>query len=667
MTGYDATLPWNQGVRGQQVLPLINDDAPVLRVEAGPGAGKTFGLARRVHRIVDPRGLGVDPARVLVVAFNRVIARDLYNAIHERLRESDVEGRPEVRTIHGFCLRLVGSSERLLLPHEREAMIFDVLHRYPELREQYGSSTATQQALRNHEAGHSDEAALWQACRRWLAQHAANLVGDLPGDVRDRLRGGDFADVRFDHVIVDEFQDLTPSEQELVTLLRAEGGQLLALGDPRQSIYAFRGNDRTGLRNLERLTQQPVVDIPMTECQRCPPEIVRAANQLTVLDPATPMDPASEEAANVHLVHWTTPNSEAAGMAAAIARNIVENPEDRHLVMVTRRAFGYDLLRRLSEEAPDVPVELSFSESILELWPVREAFLWLSLLADPDPATWRAWLGYQNTPPNEKSKAPQRNAPAYDRHLAKASGRITAEVVVDLAQEDEGANRGLGGMALWGRATRYVELLGAQDWASMSAYDLAAAALSDDLWANDADATARSDLAQMRTHVLGHISDVPNHGDPERRSAVLKEAIDDLRYVIATREPLSPVADANLRIATLWGAKGLTAEHVYVLGVCQEALPGLPPSEYPGTDEEHSDEQRRLFYVTLTRSKRTLVLSRATKVKWGDANRIKLSVSERADDYHAKLNMSPFLRDIAKYLPASQPGADWSGCGQPQT
>jgi UvrD/REP helicase N-terminal domain len=83
---FDPALPWNQGVRGLGALPLINLDAPVIRVEAGPGTGKTFGLTRRVVRILHPVGLAVPGNRCLVVAFNRVIARDLKVSIDQELR-----------------------------------------------------------------------------------------------------------------------------------------------------------------------------------------------------------------------------------------------------------------------------------------------------------------------------------------------------------------------------------------------------------------------------------------------------------------------------------------------------------------------------------------------------------------------------------------------------
>jgi len=77
-----------------------------------------------------------------------------------------------------------------------------------------------------------------------------------------------------------------------------------------------------------------------------------------------------------------------------------------------------------------------------------------------------------------------------------------------------------------------------------------------------------------------------------------------LRYQIATRDPFATDETPDIQVATFWGAKGVTAEHVYILGLCDEAIPGTKREEYPGTDAEYIDEQRRLFYVSLTRAKK---------------------------------------------------------------
>ena len=95
----------------------------------------------------------------------------------------------------------------------------------------------------------------------------------------------------------------------------------MALGDPRQSIYAFRGNDREGLDKIVELPillGSPVRKLSMNECRRCPEQVVEAANQLMGLYQIEPMLPRSNIAANTHVVVWKSLVAEAKGMARAI-------------------------------------------------------------------------------------------------------------------------------------------------------------------------------------------------------------------------------------------------------------------------------------------------------------------------------------------------------------
>ena len=103
-------------------------------------------------------------------------------------------------------------------------------------------------------------------------------------------------------------------------------------------------------------------------------------------------------------------------------------PDDRHLVMVTRRQFGFMLREKIASLDSNVVVDMNFSESLLETWPVREAFLFFCLLVDPDAPTWRAWLGYRNCPGAETPLAPERNASAYLRFLNENADQIKGEL-----------------------------------------------------------------------------------------------------------------------------------------------------------------------------------------------------------------------------------------------
>ena len=401
-------------------------------MKQAPGTGKTFGLVRRVQRILHPQGLGVPGAEVLVVAFNRTIAKQLRQEIDDCLERSPHEGKPVIRTVHALCLEVMGSGLRILLPHEEEAMIFDVLCKHQQLRAKYKNQPTAKQAFHNHVAKLEDHMQLWQAVGEWLRRHHAQLISELPNLLLDKLKGGDFADKTYQHVIVDEFQDLTPGEQQLFLDLRGEGGKFVALGDPRQSIYAFRGNDREGLDKIGRLLPSSgytVKKFSMSECHRCPEQVVEAANQLMGLYRTKPMVSRSNIVANTHVVVWKSLIAEAKGMAKAIVENIQAQPEERHLVMVTRRQFGYGLREQIAKLNPDLKIELSFSENLLETWVVREAFLYFCLLVDADAPTWRAWLGYQNSNDGKNFKAPERNADAYLEFLATCQDEITESAV----------------------------------------------------------------------------------------------------------------------------------------------------------------------------------------------------------------------------------------------
>ena len=255
--------PWLEGVLGTQVLPIINCDDETIRVEAGPGTGKTFGLLRRVQRILHHDGLAVPGSEVLVVAFNRVIAKQLREDIEECLGTTSENELPVIRTVHALCLQLLSSDLRILLPHERKAMIYDVISTYPQMCQKFITRPKERihqkvdQALRDHEAHYERHIELWQAVTQWLVRHKGRLISDLPNLLLDRIKGGDFQEQTFQHVIVDEFQDLTPGEQQLFLELKKGEGSFMALGDPRSLSTLF--GEMTERVSISLVTLSPLL------------------------------------------------------------------------------------------------------------------------------------------------------------------------------------------------------------------------------------------------------------------------------------------------------------------------------------------------------------------------------------------------------------------------
>lgn len=663
------TEPWNEGVIGHQVPPLINSNERFIRVQAGPGTGKTFGLVRRVQRILHPDGLNVKGDEVLVVAFNRVIAKQMQVEVDEMLKKSQHNGKPVIRTVHALCLQAIGGEARLLLPHEREAMIYDILQEHAVLQKEYTTHKKAEQSLRDHEAQHVEHPLLWQAVERWLRRHKARLLSDLPGMLLDSLKVGDVGHDTYAHIIADEYQDLTEGEQELFARLLKTGGNFLALGDPQQSIYKFRGNDINGLAGLEDrlgVKKGDVYDVPMTECQRCPGDIVLAANRLMAITGAPPMDGDKTRKANIHVVAWETPQKEIEGMAKAIVANYKASPKaDRHLVMVTRRQFGFRLREEIHRIDKSLRVDLSFSEGLLETWPVREAFLFFCLMTDPDAATWRAWLAYQNPDEDGKFKASKRNAPAYLNLLAESKDNLTEAIMRDIA-DGKRKIKGEGTKTLTARAKHFFGLKEKFGEVGNDPAEFINRLLKTEQWkeqaAEDETNLIADDMTLLRDKALSLLENPDaDEETPSNIEEQLRKVAQRLRYDIAVRDLFDDESKADIQVTTFWSAKGVTANHVYVLGLTEQTIPGTRKDEYPGTNADFEDEQRRLFYVSITRSKNTLVLSRSLKIKRSDALRLGFSDLVGMEPW-AKLSMSPYLRDIIKFLPQIVPGDEWEGC-----
>ena len=108
------------------------------------------------------------------------------------------------------------------------------------------------------------------ALLRWLKFHRAILIGELIPESLRFLRNNPNSEARraFDHVIIDEYQDLNRAEQDLLQIL-AEAGSIELVGDEDQSIYSFRHANPEGISDY-RNRYPGTHDEVLNECRRCP-------------------------------------------------------------------------------------------------------------------------------------------------------------------------------------------------------------------------------------------------------------------------------------------------------------------------------------------------------------------------------------------------------------
>ncbi|MFQ5641758.1 MAG: UvrD-helicase domain-containing protein [bacterium] len=631
----------------------MTGNSRVTRVVAGPGSGKTTGLKRRVMRLI--QGDGISPEKIFVGTFTRAIAGDLavalgVSATSDELSEDKVD--VEVSTLHALALRLIrkhptarpGRTLRFLLGFEKEAMLYDIGLILPQFQKQSDRKKELNRVCAAWAEGTNlDIAGFVGEMDRWLRRHGGMLIDEVVQIARIGLESGDIPAGEFDHVIIDEYQDLTAAEQQLVEKIWSETGSLVVLGDDDQSIYSFRFNHPRGIAEFaERWKNEPLIDLGIPDNRRCGRTIVELANAMMAAagSKKPPMISKRRENGELSLIYWPSVGKEIGGLA----KYMKARKKNRFLVLVPRRFIGYRLKDAVGEDA-----QTSFHEEVLEIPIVQERFALAGLFANSeDRVALRALLGFHS---NGTQHGPKRNAEAYRSIVASGeSGIALLEKIV----KSEINLTGQGSRQLQDRAKTVLKFFekhrNTQDLEDVikAIFNPALAVAVPD---SDKREKAKRDLGQLRDAALTLCEEL-NNSD-------LSNLLDRLRYRIAMRIPLAKESEARVRIMTLHGAKGLEADVVVVAGIADQIIPGIAPKD-PEEAEKAREEQRRLLYVSVTRARQELVISWPNAMNYRDAtkNNVRIDQVWRRPDRAqlVKLGRTTLLPDIPQQ---PQTGARW--------
>lgn len=248
---FAAERQWDEGLTGVTRRIAETSSSP-LRVVAGPGTGKTYSLMRCIARLLQE---GTRPERILVVTFTRTSAADLSRS----LSELELVGVNDVQagTLHSFCYRLLRREEvfkitgrfpRPLLSFEERFLLADLKHEglggIRHCEKNLKAFAAAWARLQSEVPGWPslpEDQRFYDSLMRWLRFYCAMLLGEFVTEAFRYLRNNQMSDAMldFDHILVDEYQDLNRAEQCLIDILASQGS-LCVVGDEDQSIYSFR-------------------------------------------------------------------------------------------------------------------------------------------------------------------------------------------------------------------------------------------------------------------------------------------------------------------------------------------------------------------------------------------------------------------------------------------
>ncbi|MBI5182875.1 MAG: UvrD-helicase domain-containing protein [Nitrospinae bacterium] len=291
-----------KGLNSRQREVVETETGPLI-VVAGPGTGKTMTLTSRIANLVLKQL--VRPEQVLAVTFTNKAAQEMVERITLLLRNRDKVKEMTISTFHALCLNILKSEARgvgispefkifndedrleLLNSLEISGLSYTLLEKILS-----GISKAKQNLLSPDEMTVSDEklASIYRLYQEELSRQMGLDLDDFI--LRTVKLFEDYPDIcqrykeRFLSISVDEYQDINFAQYRLIRMLTGDGRGLCVIGDPNQAIYGFRGSDVTYFQRFEEDYPDTKVFI-LNENYRSTKTILKASEQVILMNPQT--------------------------------------------------------------------------------------------------------------------------------------------------------------------------------------------------------------------------------------------------------------------------------------------------------------------------------------------------------------------------------------------
>jgi DNA helicase-2/ATP-dependent DNA helicase PcrA len=623
-----------------------------LLVLAGAGTGKTRVVIYRIAELIRNR---IRPERILAVTFTNKAANEMQERAAALLGKR-LKQRPEMSTFHSLCVRILrrhirqlgypanfaiydrGDQEGVARSVLREIKVADSMLRPGDLLYFIGRwKTAS---VRPEEA-----AALAQTDKEHLAaagyrryQNALKAAGALDFDdlllvtedlLKDHPKVRQAEAGRFDHLLVDEYQDTNASQYRIVKALAAGHRNLCVVGDDDQSIYGWRGAEVAHILRFKN--DWPEAKIVRLEVNyRSTREIVEWSNRLIAFNKVrhakTLLATCSGEPPRIlQLEDEVKESKTVVGEIAARIEQKKRRAKDFAILCRTNeqpRAFETELRRA------NIPYVLMGGMSFFDRKEVRDILAYLKVLAHPTDEV--SLLRIINVP-------------------TRGIGQTTVKRLMEEAVQR--------GKPLWEVLTHASELSGLSA-AAVEAVDGFRTMIGQ--FHQRMKTQGPTEIVKSLIREVGYRNEIvrqyPNADDQEARWASVEQVVNAaadysqrstdptiaefLNEVALTGNDADEDKDSKLErnavaLMTMHAAKGLEFPEVYIVGMEEGTLPHHRSIADPG---DSVDEERRLCYVGVTRAQRRLTLTLAlNRRKWGKSrptipSRFLYELTGRADN-----------------------------------
>jgi DNA helicase II / ATP-dependent DNA helicase PcrA len=629
---------------------------PVL-ILAGAGTGKTRVITFRIAHMVQR---GIAPENILAVTFTNKAAREMLERVNQLLpkrRSSDDEkpSRPTVSTFHSLCVRILRQHIELL-GYKKNFVIYDEAEQLGAIKKilanvsAKGEQTDPRAVLtllsKFKNGGAAAEAAFKDPNVSALAEHvrkkyesalkACNAV-DFDDLILLTLRlfnehpeALDACRARFRYVMVDEYQDTNAAQFQLVHALTLKHRNLCVVGDDDQSIYGWRGAEVANLLDLEKHFPEVKV-VKLEQNYRSTNTILQAANAVIKNNArrrGKNLWSQNGQGAKILLHAFDTDDTE--------ARTVAETIEFKR--MTQRVPWGDQaILFRTNLQSRPIEMELRKAgiryhliggQSFFDRREVRDFLAYVKTFLNPHDDV--SLLRIANVPARGLSDVTMERllGASQERHCSVFTAMRHTDVQSSFQARTREAIQEFVGFIEETRAKLADEsLLGhptaLQEWSEKFLNDTG---YWNELRRGEKNVEqAENRIRNLRDLIAKMDGEAANKPPSDRLDTFLEDMTLD-----ADRAEEKEAGDA-VTLITMHSCKGLEYPHVYVVGLEDGLLPHSR-SKVEGT----MDEERRLFYVAITRAKRELMISHCGgRKKYGQV---------------MPCHPSPFLKELPKEL-----------------
>ena len=598
-----------RGLNEPQRRAVLHKDGPLLIV-AGAGAGKTKTIT---HRIINLIKSGVDPKEILAITFTNKAAKEMRERVYGLLGAPktginvefpDYEG-PLIKTFHALGVQIIKEQARhlgltkyfsILDESESVSLIREVLRdegldpkqfeprRMKYLISRYKGDFITEKTFAGNASGYFPKtfSKIWNRYEEKLKKERALDFDDLilktvhllkeHKEIRDNYQK------RWHYIHVDEYQDTNTTQYELTKILAGTHNNICVVGDSDQNIYGWRGANIQNILNFEKDYPNTTV-ILLEENYRSTKNILASANQVIKKNKERidkTLFTNKKVGEKLGLFEAYDEADEAQFVTSKIKSLTEMGVKTEKIAVLYRANFQSRVLEEtlLSAKIPYQVLGVRF----FERREVKDVLAYLRLALNPEGLSDLKRI--INVPPRgigkvgllkilsgkegalpDKTKEKLKDFNLFIKKIAESTKNEAPSAVIKKIIKESGIEK----MLRAGTEEDKERL--------ENAYELATLA--------------------VRYDALPRGEGIEN---------LLEDA------ALFSSDEASEKGSTGVKLMTVHAAKGLEFSHVFITGLEQDLFPHIRLGEI-GMSKEDSEEERRLFYVALTRAEEKLYLS----------------------------------------------------------